>query len=339
MTGTSDPGAVWRLIHGYTAYWAAVAGVRLGLFDALADGPLDPAELAGRCAPDAAGGASLDGHGVAVIADALTAVGLLERDADGYRLSAPADAHLVGRRPASMADLLLWSPGPPANWPALDRTVGGSAPPCPVGDDFYAHLVDATFPSQLAVARGVLDELAPVPGTRLLELGAGRGPWTAALLGADPGAAAVLNDLPVVLAATGASLGPLADRCAFVPGDYLSAALPAGPFDLVVLGHVLRAEPDERASRLVARAAAGLAGHGRLVVTEYLGGRDPVAHPQPALLAVTMLCATVDGRVRTAGQIGGWLEAAGLSVVARPDPIANTDIIVAAPAARSEGAP
>jgi hypothetical protein len=52
-----------------------------------------------------------------------------------------------------------------------------------------------------------------------------------------------------------------------------------------------------------------------------------------------MLCATVDGRVRTAGQIGGWLEAAGLSVAARPDPIANTDIIVAAPAARSEGAP
>ena len=331
---TGDPGAVWRIIHGYTAYWAAVAGVRLGLFDALADGPLDPAGLAGRCAAGAGGP-----DGVAVIADALTAVGLLERDAGVYRLSGPADAHLVGGRPGSMADLLIWSPGPPANWPALDRTVRGSGPPCPVDDDFYAQLVDATFPAQVAVAGAVLDGLAPAPGARLLELGAGRGPWTVALLGADPGASAVLNDLPRVLAATGASLGPLAGRCAFVPGDYLSSALPAGPFDLVVLGHVLRAEPDDRAARLVARAAGCLAGRGRLVVTEYLGGRDPVAHPQPALLAVTMLAATAQGRVRTAGQIEAWIEAAGCAVVARPDPIANTDIIVAAPTARSQGAP
>ena len=26
----ADPGAVWRVIHGYTGYWSTVAGVRLG---------------------------------------------------------------------------------------------------------------------------------------------------------------------------------------------------------------------------------------------------------------------------------------------------------------------
>jgi hypothetical protein len=36
----ADPGAIWRVINGATAYFVAVAGVRLGVFDALADGPL-----------------------------------------------------------------------------------------------------------------------------------------------------------------------------------------------------------------------------------------------------------------------------------------------------------
>ena len=330
----SDPGAVWRVIHGYTGYWVAVTGVRLGVFDALADGPLDQRELAGRCAANE--------ERVAVIADALAAIGLLGRDADGYHLTDAAAAHLVAGRPGSMGELLVWSPGPAANWPALDRTVRGNPPPAPVEDDptgFYSHLVEATFPSQLAVARGVLGLLRPRTGARLLELGAGRGPWTTALLAADPGASAVLNDLAGIIENATCSLGPLADRCAFVPGDYLSVPLPPGPYDLVVLGHVLRAEPDARAGELVARSAACLAPNGRLLIAEYLGGRDPVAHPQPALLAATMLAATVHGRICCAGQIEAWLAAAGCQVVARPEPIANTDIIVAAPAARSGGAP
>jgi hypothetical protein len=325
---TADPGLVWRVIHGYTGYWAAVTGVRLGIFDVLADGPLDAATLAEKC--DA-----LPGR-VAVIADALAAIGLVHREADRYRLSDTAAVHLVHGARASMCDLLIWSPGPDANWPVLDQTARGRRPPAPVEDDaatFYAHLVEATFPSQVAVARAALAVLAPAPGSRLLELGAGRGPWASALLSTDPAAAAALNDLPAVLEGTAPSLGPLATRCSFVPGDYLTAELPKGSFDLVVLGHVLRAESDDRACQLVARAAAHVAPGGRLIVTEYLGGRDPATHPQPALLAATMLAATVDGRLCTAGLIDGWLEASGCCVVSRLDPVANTDIIVAATAA------
>ncbi len=351
---TTDPGAIWRVIHGYTGYWSAVAAVRLGLFDALAaaaaspgdhapgdDAPadtgLDAGELARRCAagPDA----------VQVIADALTAIGLLQHDGGRYRLSPAADAHLVRGRPAPMAELLLWSPGPVVNWPALACTAQGTAPPSPVEDDaadFYAHLVDATFGSQLGVARAVLVSLDIVPGARILELGAGRGPWTSALLSADPTASAVLNDLPGVIERGAGPLGPEAGRCTFVAGDYLTASLPDGAFDVVVLGHVLRAEPDERARRLVARGAGLLAPGGRMIVTEYLAGRDPTTHPQPALLAATMLAATRHGRVVTAEVVEGWLAAAGCAVVARPGPVANTDVLVAARdplAAPSEGAP
>jgi O-methyltransferase domain/Dimerisation domain len=321
---TTDPGAVWRVIHGYTGYWVAVAGVKLGVFDALADGPLDATDLAARCgaAPRPAG----------VIADGLTAIGLLTRDDAGYALSDTAAAHLVTGRPAAMADLLVWSPGPEANWPLLDEIARGGRPPAPIEDDaaaFYERLVDATLPSQLVVARAALGALEPAPGCSLLELGAGRAPWASALLDRDPVATAVVNDLPEVLEGTPPALGASATRCSFVAGDYLGTDIPAGPFDLVVLGHVLRAEPDERARRLVGLAAGRLAPGGRLVVTEYLGGRDPATHPQPALLAATMLAATVDGRICTADEIETWLGAAGCRVVAGPGPVANTDILIA----------
>jgi hypothetical protein len=328
---TADPGAVWRVIHGYTGYWVAVAGVRLGVFDALADGPLDATDLAARC------GAAP--RPVGVIADGLTAIGLLVRDDAGYALSDAAAAHLVTGCPASMADLLVWSPGPEANWPLLDEIARGGRPPAPIEDDaaaFYERLVDATLPSQVVVARAALGALGPGPGCSLLELGAGRAPWASVLLAGDPAANAVVNDLPEVLEGTPRALGALAARCSFVAGDYLGADIPAGPFDLVVLGHVLRAEPDERARPLVALAAGRLAPAGRLVVTEYLGGRDPSTHPQPALLAATMLAATVDGRICTMDEIESWLGAAGCRVVAGPGPVANTDIVIAERAETAE---
>jgi phospholipid N-methyltransferase len=321
---TADPGLVWRVIHGYTGYWVAVAGVRLGVFDALADGPLDAASLAARCGASA--------HPINVIADGLTAIGLLTRDGDGYALSDTAAAHLVTGRPGAMGDLLVWSPGPAANWPVLDEIVLGGRPPTPIEDDpaaFYERLVDATFPSQIVVACAALEIVAPARGCSLLELGAGRAPWASALLARDPAATAVVNDLPEVLEGTPPALGPLASRCEFVSGDYLGDDVPSGPFDLVVLGHVLRAEPDERARRLVEVAAGRLSPGGRVVVTEYLGGRDPATHPQPALLAATMLAATVHGRICTRDELDAWLGAAGCRVVAVPDPVANTDIVIA----------
>ncbi len=324
---TADASRVWDVINGYTRYWSVVTGVELGVFDALADGPLEVTTLAQRCGAEP--------RRLAVLADALVAAGLLDGTPSVYALSATAEAHLVHGRDRSMCDLLAWSPGPQENWPALAGTVRGALPPAPVDDDaaFYARLAAATRPSQLAVARAALGALDLPSRARVLELGAGAAPWAAALLGADPAASAVVNDFAGVVEHAEHLLGELSARCRFVAGDYLDAQLPAGPYDLVVLAHVLRAEPDDRAAALVARAASLLSEDGRLVVAEYLGGRDPRVHPHAALLGVTMLAATRHGRLCTVEELSAWLAAAGCSVVAHLDPLANTDVVVAAPAA------
>ncbi|MDE3205737.1 MAG: methyltransferase [Acidobacteriota bacterium] len=320
----SDPGFIWGTIHGSTGYWVAAAAVRLGLFDALQPGPLDADGLARVCQAEPAA--------VAVIADALVATGLLVPHEGGYELSEAAAAHLVRDAPMAMADLLLWSPGPASNWPVLDRIARGERPPEPIDDHapaFYSKLVDATLPSQLLVARSVITTLGLPEGARLLEPGAGRAPWATAVLSADPRSSAVVNDFAEVLSGTEANLGDQAARCQLVSGDYLEADWPPPAYDLVVLGHVLRAEPDRRAALLVERAAAALAPGGRLVVTEYLGGRSPLDHPHAALLGATMLAGTLEGRLCSPALLEGWLTGAGLEVVARPEPVANTDVIIA----------
>jgi 2-polyprenyl-3-methyl-5-hydroxy-6-metoxy-1,4-benzoquinol methylase len=325
--GTVDPGVVWRVINGFTGYWIVVAAIRLGLFDALAPGPMTAVELAATRSGDV--------DRTTVLADALVAIGLLEIGGGAYRLTATAAELLVADGPRSMNDLVLWSPGPHENWPALDRTVLGEPPPFPIDHDpapFYAHLVRATRPTQLAVGRAVLPQLDLPPGAAMLELGAGGAPWSTALFESDPSATATVNDLPGVIEESRRALDSFSDRSTFVEGDYLEVSLDTARFDVVVLAHVLRAEPVERARMLVRRAAGALTPGGRLVIAEYLGGRDPKAFAQPAMLAVTMMAATMAGRLCTEDSIAGWLDDASCKEIARLDPVMNTDLIVAAPA-------
>ena len=319
-----DPGAVWRVINGFAGYWIVIAAIRLGVFDTLASVPMTATELASVIGAEACR--------TAVLADALVATGFLTLEDGRYRLTATADELLVSGRPRSMCDLVLWSPGPHENWPALDRIVKGDRAPAAIDDDpglFYSSLVNATRPSQLQVARTARPHLGLPAGAVVLELGAGGAPWSTAVLESDPAASATVNDLPGVIGVARNALAAVASRCTFLAGDYLDVVIPDSAFDSVVLGHVLRAEPIGRARRLVQRAAAALKPGGTLVVAEYLGGRDPSVFVQPAMLAVTMMAATREGQLCTKESIHDWLTAAFCRESVRLEPVMNTDLIVA----------
>ncbi len=241
-----DPSAIWRVINGLSAYFVTVAAVELGVFDALSSGPRDAAALAAEVG--AAPGR------LEVLCDALVGEGLLERRGDEYALTVDSDTFLVHGRPRSMRDLVLHSPGPWENWPALAGTVRGGTPPTVVDEDFYRMLVRATFPTQHTAATRLAESMGPVE--QVCDLGAGAAPWTVAFLEANPGARAVVNDLASVaqLAAEVIDAAGLTDRCAMLLGDYHEISLPEARFDVVILAHVLRAEGPARARSLVARA-------------------------------------------------------------------------------------
>src|SRR5579885_2495113 len=167
----ASPAPIWTIVRGFSAYWILMAAIELGVFAILADGPSSLEALAVRCG-------AIPRRLLAIL-DVLTALGLLDKDSRGYRLTPASEKFLVPGRPAYMGRLIASSPGRPENWPALAASVRSGRPPAPIEDDpeaFYAELADATFGVQYAAAREIICSAqfaADRHPARILELGAG----------------------------------------------------------------------------------------------------------------------------------------------------------------------
>ncbi|ONH31044.1 methyltransferase [Pseudofrankia asymbiotica] len=359
------PAPVWEIIHGFRRYWALVAALDLGLFEALASGPLDAAALA-----EAVG---VDIHRAGLLADALVVMGLLTaapevpgvtigsqpppsppgppsqagppepagRAAGSgrlvYNLGLVAANYLLRDGQRSMARLVREAPGPHERWPELAETLRRGAPSARVEDDpgaFYPNLARATAPLQRGVAAAVARELAAPSGHQALvvDLGAGAAPWALAFLGAWPDARGLAVELPEVVHVTreAAAADPAGDRLDVVAGSFHRVELPAGGADVVILGHVLRTEPRTAARRLVARAAAALRPGGTLVVADY--PRPDVPSPAATtetLMALTILATTGGQGAFRAADLYGWARGAGLTPGPTYTPLAGQTVLTA----------
>ncbi|RBY82755.1 class I SAM-dependent methyltransferase [Blastococcus sp. TF02A-26] len=340
------PGPVWDAVNGLAAFGALGAALELGLVDALADGGLPAPDLA------AAVGAADDGA-VELLAELLVSLGLLTTDGVAFGLTPVAERFLTRDSPASMAALATLSPGPWSGWQQLAGTIRSGSVPAGTAADLtamYPDLVRATAPTQRAVATGVAAALAErglwPEAPHVVDLGCGSGAWLTALLADRADATAVGVDLPGVLpvAASRVDDAGLSARVTLIEGDYLEVDLPAGCAHVVVLAHVLRAEPPERARQLLARAVDLAAPGGVVVVADY-PRPDRAAEPDPGrdavlaaarhelVLSLTMAAAT-PGRGVTVADLRAWAAGCGaeLTDVLQPVPRQTVFLIRTAPA-------
>jgi cyclopropane fatty-acyl-phospholipid synthase-like methyltransferase len=309
---------VWQIIQGFGSYWALLAAVELGVFDELARrGPSPVDELAP--ALDAS-----PGH-LRHLLDALVAMTLIDQVADVYELTEAAERYLCTDGAASMAALVRVAPGPHGNWERLAETVRRGAVAEPVDGSFYRPLVEATFATQLRAATrlGLRAGWARRAGLRVLDLGAGRAPWAIAVLEQSPGSSAVVHDLPDVIDGAGDELRQrgLGDRVTLLPGDYLEVTIEPASFDVVVLGHVCRAEGAARAEALVQRAHAALVDGGQLVLADYFADDGRTRSPFAVQMGLTMAANTAAGGLVTNGEVHRWLVAAGFEAIRLVEPI------------------
>lgn len=320
---------VWAAIEGLGRYHSLVAGIELGVFDALAaTGPATADALASELAVSAPHLRSL--------LDAIVAMGLLDQWRGVYELNDTARRYLVSGGPACMAALVPVAPGPHENWRRLADTIRDGRPAEPIDDDpaaFYRPLVEATFATMLRCAtRADLQvRYSARPSTRVLDLGAGGAPWSIAVLSACPEGRAVVNDLPDVLdvACRRAAEHGVADRCSFRPGDFHEIDIEPGAYDLVVLGHVCRTEGEARSRRLIARGFDALAPGGRLLLADYFVGPERRTTPHAVLMGTTMAASTVRGSTFTYDEVAGWLRDAGFARLRLIEPIGFQQAFVA----------
>lgn len=340
------PGPVWDVVNGLAGFGALTAALELGVVEALAAAGADG--LTAAQLSDAVG--AVDADPVELLAELLVSLGLLTTDGRAFSLTPVAARFLVRDSPASMAALAPLSPGPWSGWQHLAETVRTGGPPATtVAELAAAHpeLVRATAPTQGAVAAGAVRELAArglwPEAPRVVDLGCGSAAWLLAMLGDRPAATAVGVDLPPVLEVARAAVegAGLSGRVDLLAADYLEADLPAGGADVVVLAHVLRAEPAERARRLLARAVGLTAPGGVVVVADY-PRPDPADGPDPGrdavlaaarhelVLSLTMAASTA-GRGVSVADLRGWAEGCGAALTDALQPVPRQTVFLIRP--------
>ncbi len=324
---TSAP--VWATIEGLGRYYILLAALELDVFNTLGSGgpsPIEPlAERLGVSSPH-----------LRSLLDSLVAMELLEQVRDIYDLNDAARRYLASDGPASMAELIPVAPGPHDNWTRLADTIRQGQPAEPIEDDpvaFYTSLVEGTFTTMFRCAsRADLKiRYSALDAPRILDLGAGGAPWAIAMLAANPGATAVINDLDDVIevAKDKADEFGVISRCRFLPGDFHHIEIEPGSFDLVVLGHVCRTEGAEGAKHLIDRAFEALAPEGRLILADYFQDADRKFNPHAVLMGATMMASTRRGFTFTHGEFSAWLRAAGFAEIRMIEPIGFQQSFVA----------
>ena len=107
-------------------------------------------------------------------------------------------------------------------------------------------------------------------------------------------------------------------------------------YDLVVLGHVCRAESTPRVDALIERAFVALRPGGRLILSDYFADRQRSAAGHALMMGVTMMASTRHGRTFTYGDVADRIRDAGFERVRLIEPIGFQELFVATRPAPSQ---
>jgi ubiquinone/menaquinone biosynthesis C-methylase UbiE len=290
------------------AYRAVAAGLRLGVFDALADGPRPVTALASALGTDP--------RGTGLLAEALVSFGYLTDGPDGYANTEQTAKWLAG---GGYSDVdKFWSVVLFESWEGLEESVRTGKPAI----DFYGWLADR--PDVLRRFQGMLsghaDAIAPevvslVPvGSTLLDVGGGHAKHAIRLCTAHPTLHATVIDFPDALAvgATAVTDAGLSDRITLLPGDYDTLDL-GRSYDTVLLFNVVHGRPSAANETLLARVASALRPGGAVVLLEHDEHSPDRASDAFARVFSLNLFHGQGGQVYNTDTITTWLTSAGLT--------------------------
>ena len=291
-----------------------MAAANLGLFTALADGSVTPAEAAQRVA------APVDT--VTRLLVALAALDYVSKDGERFALNDFSKAFLHagagGMARLAWKEHLFYTA-----WGRLGEAISTGRALFPSYSDRLANDFPSVEKFLLALndlaemgAGGVIGTGAFQGAATILDLGGGGGGYSAALAHALPSARVTLADLPEILPIAEGYFAEkgLSGRVELVPADFLreDCELGARAFDCVFLSHILHDFDAPAAAGIVARAARLVRGGGKLVVLDVLAPEGGHGNPIEALFDLMMLVEVPGGRTHGISDVSKWMESAGM---------------------------
>ena len=316
MTTTSEtplhslvtPERIFEMAQGFMTSKHLFAASELGLFEALGEGPADLDSLAART--------GLTCRSARISADAMVAIGLLERSGDHYSNSAVAATFLSGRTPADLRPLLkFWDRLSYPAWLDLAGALGRGRPAHEIFeiDDEMVPIMSNGIAAATAAACRALPLAASLPtASRVLDIGGGTGSWSLSLAAADSELTATVLEIPEVAAVARDTLraSGFADRVDVHEGDVLVDEVPRGYNGFLLANLVHYFTPDTNVSILQRIRAAAEPGS-RVLIADFW---TDATHTQPlaaALMAGEFAIHLNDGDVYSVDEGTAWLAAAG----------------------------
>lgn len=287
-----------------------MAGAELGVYDALTPGPLTAGGLVRALGTDP--------RATAMLADALAALGLLEKEGRRYRLAPGVSEFLTETGPRSVLPMVRHLANCLRSWAQLAEVVksGHAAERRPSVRGPAADLaafIEAMENASRSVASQLVRAIGPPAFGHLLDVGGGPGTWTIAFLRAAPGARATLFDRPDVIPIARKHLleAGLGDRVDLVGGDYTAdEPLPPGA-DLAWVSAIVHQHPREQNRDLLAKVREALVPGGRVLIRDVVMEENRVEPAEGALFAINMLVNTPGGGTFTSAELRDDLLAAG----------------------------
>jgi SAM-dependent methyltransferase len=294
----------------YTQARLVMAGARLGVYAALAEGPRSAQEVAERCGTDPAATEKL--------LFALSGAGYLRWDDGRYELERFARKWLLPDSPSSLVDKLLlqyheWE------WMEHAEEYVRSGRPLDIHGNLDAEQWDSYQRGMRSLAGAFAAEAVkrmPVPeGARdMLDIGGSHGYYSVALCRRHERLRSVVLDLPpaVERAAPLLAAEGMGDRVTHLAGDALREDLGVERYDVVLVAQLVHHFSDEQNRELADRVARALRPGGLYAILDSFRAESPRDAGQfPSLLEFYFALTSRSG-TWSPEEMAGWQRGAAL---------------------------
>ncbi|MCC7163819.1 MAG: methyltransferase [Anaerolineae bacterium] len=300
-------------MYGGPATRTVLAGIRLNVFEALAEQSATAEELAQRL--------NLDARGASILLETLASLGYVRKRGAQFHLTAMTRKWLTDAGTTNFSPFYrFWGAMLENLFPRLEDAIRTGAPPLnlyewlethpDVSRDFQAGLMAGARLFQDGVAN-----LIPMPPSarRVLDIGGGHALYSVALCQKYPQLSAVVLDSADALVVGRETIraAQLNERIEPREGDFVRDELGTG-FDIALLFNILHGFRAEQDIALLKKARTALNPGGRVVIMDQLVGSSPTPIVETFAQIFSMsFFLLVGGQAYTFEEMRGWLTQAG----------------------------
>ena len=334
MSNVNTLDGIIELGYAFRSAKALMSAVELGVFTALAQGPLDGSALRQRL--------GLAERGAADFFDALVALGLLQRDWSGrYSNARGADRYLAAGKPTYIGGLVEnLNAREYAMWETLTDALRTGKPQ--TGFEASRHFgqlysdrerlryfARGMTGASRAVAKALATKFPWEQYNTFVDIGTAQGCVPVQIAQAHSHLQGGGFDLPILTAIFTEFVDcyGLSDRLRFIPGDFFADPLP--PCDVLIMGRVLHNWDLPTKQMLLRKAYDALQKGGALIVYERMIDEERRSSRAGMLSSLNMLIMTVGGFDFTAAACFDWMHAAGFREM-RTEPLADAHVMAVA---------